>query len=181
MINIGKGKEYRTLTDFIETEKQMLNIKNGKLVASNMSFDLPEDFTLDLKAPGGGYHVMEFFSKDQVVKGGIVYINIEFENAELTAKESMKDFMEDNELKIKGEFFPVTRGKGTALGAFYRSGRVSFIYDERYDFPENSLGQNQVSVTIELSPLKRKKPEQTIYDVVKLPSVKAFLDSIEYF
>lgn len=159
----------------------MLKVKNGKLIASNMSFALPEDFFLDLKAPGGGYHVLEFVSKDQVVKGGIVYINIEFEKAEETAKESMKDFMENNDLKVKGEFVPVTRGKGTALGAFYTGEVVSFIYDERYDFSRNSLGQNQVSVTIQLSPLNRRKPKQTIYDVVELPSVKGFLDSIEYF
>lgn len=118
----------------------MLKVKNGKLIASNMSFALPEDFFLDLKAPGGGYHVLEFVSKDQVVKGGIVYINIEFEKAEETAKESMEDFMENNDLKVKGEFVPVTRGKGTALGAFYTGEVVSFIYDERYDFPRNSLG-----------------------------------------
>ena len=159
----------------------MLKVKNGKLIASNMSFALPEDFTLDLRSPGGGYQTLEFVSKNQVVKGGIVYINIEFEKAELTAKEAMEEFMDDNELKVKGEFFPVTRGKGTALGAFYTEGKVSFIYDERYDFPENSYNQNQVSVTIQLSRLKGKRLGLTIYDVVELPIVKAFLDSIEYF
>lgn len=159
----------------------MLKVKNGKLIASNVSFALPEDFSLDLKAPGGGYHVLEFVSNDQVVKGGIVYINIEFENAEMTAKESMEDFIENTELKKKDEFFPVTRGKGTALGAFYTGGRVCYIYDERYDFPQNSLGQNQVSFTIQLTKLKGRRVGQTIYDVVELPSVKAFLDSIEYF
>lgn len=159
----------------------MLKIKEGKLIASNMSFSLPEDFNLDLRMPGGGYHVLEFKSEDEVVKGGIVYINIEFEEAEMTAQESTEEFMEDNELKNKGEFFPVTRGSGTALGAFYTGGRITYIYDERYDFPENSLKQNQVSITIQLSRMKGKKLGQTIYDVLKLPSVKAFLDSIEYF
>lgn len=159
----------------------MLKIKNGKLIASNMAFALPEDFTLDLRMPGGGYHVLEFVSENQIVKGGIVYINIEFEKAELTAKEAMEDFMENNELKAKGEFFNVTRGKGTALGAFYTGGKISFIYDERYDFPENNINQNQVSITIQLKRLKGKKLEKTIYDVIKLPEVKAFLDSVEYF
>lgn len=159
----------------------MLKVKDGKLIASNVAFALPEGFCLDLKMPGGGYHVLEFVSKDEVVKGGIVYINIEFSNEDMTAKEAMEEFMDDNELKVKGEFFPVTRGKGKALGAFYTGEVVSFIYDERYDFPKNSIGHNQVSVTIQLSPMKRRKPKQTIYDVVELPSVKAFLDSIEYF
>ena len=150
-------------------------------VASNMSFALPEDFTLDLRMPGGGYHVLEFVSENEVVKGGIVYINIQFDNEELTAKERMEEFMANNELKVKGEFLPVTRGKGKALGAFYTGGRITFIYDERYDFPPNSLNQNQVSVTIQLTKLKGKKLGQTIYDVLELPSVKAFLDRIEYF
>lgn len=158
----------------------MLKVKNGKLIASNVSFALPEDFSLDLKTPGGGYHVLEFVSKDEIVKGGIVYINIEFSNEEMTAKEAMEEFMDDNELKVKGEFLPVKRGK-EALGAFYTGEGVSFIYDERYDFPKNRIGHNQVSITIQLSPMKRRKPKQTIYDVVELPSVKAFLDSIEYF
>ena len=159
----------------------MLKVKDGKLIASNVAFALPEGFCLDLKMPGGGYHLLEFKSENEVVKGGIVYIDIEFEDAELTAQERMEEFVENNELKVKGEFFPVTRGKGKALGAFYTGEVVSFIYDERYDLPKNSIGHNQVSVTIQLSPMKRRKPKQTIYDVVELPSVKAFLDSIEYF
>ena len=43
----------------------MLKIKNGKLIASNMSFALPEDFTLDLRMPGDGYHVLEFVSENE--------------------------------------------------------------------------------------------------------------------
>ena len=159
----------------------MLKVKEGKLLASNVAFALPENFTLDLRMLGGGYHVLEFKSENEVVKGGIVYINIEFEEEELTAQERMEEFMENNELKNKGKFFPVIRGKGTALGAFYTGGRLTYIYDERYDFPKNSLNQNQVSITIQLSRMKGKKLGQTIYDVLKLPSVKAFLDSVEYF
>lgn len=159
----------------------MLKVKNGKLIASNMSFALPEDFTLDLRSACSGYHTLEFVSEDQVVKGGTVYINIQFDNEELTAQERMEEFMENNELKLKGEFLPVTRGNGTALGAYYTGGRITFIYDERYDFPENSLRQNQVSTTIQLSRIKGKKLELTIYDVLKLPIIKSFLDSIEYF
>ena len=53
----------------------------------------------------------------RVVKGGIIYIDIEFENAELTAKEAMEEFAGDCDLHIKGDFKPITRGKGTALSA----------------------------------------------------------------
>lgn len=159
----------------------MLKVKNGKLVSSNMSFALPEDFSLDLKMPGGNYHVLEFVSENEIIKGGIVYINIEFEEAELTAKEAMENFIEDCELKLKGEFFPIKRGVGTALAAFYTGGRISNIYEERYDFPLNSLHHNQVTVTIQLSRLKGKKIGCTIHEVLELPTLKQFLDTIEYF
>jgi len=160
----------------------MLKIKNGKLISSNMLFALPEDFTLDLRSPGGGYQTLEFVSKNQVVKGGIVYINIEFEKAELTAKEAMEEFMDDNELKVKGEFFPVTRGKGTAIGVHYKGTEgYSDYYEERYDFPSNKLQQNQVTVSIQLIANRGQKLGSTIEDAMKLPNVKAFLDSIEYF
>lgn len=125
----------------------MLKVNNGKLVSSNMSFALPEDFSLDLKMPGGGYHVLEFVSDNELVKGARLYINVELEEAELTAKEAMEEFIEDCELKLKGDFFPVTRGEGTALAAVYTGGKTSQIYEERYDFKQNSLRQNQVKAT----------------------------------
>lgn len=159
----------------------MLKVNNGKLVSSNMSFALPEDFSLDLKMPGGGYHVLEFVSDNELVKGARLYINVEFEEAELTAKEAMEEFIEDCELKLKGDFFPVTRGEGTALAAVYTGGKTSQIYEERYDFKQNSLRQNQVTVSVQLMRMKGKKLGQTIHDILELPSIKAFLDSVEYY
>lgn len=159
----------------------MLKVKNGKLLSSNMAFALPEEFSLELKMPGGGYHVLEFVSDDELVKGARVYINVEFEEAELTAKEAMEEFMEDCEHKLKGEFVPITRGKGTALAAFYTGGKYSEIYEERYDFEPNSLNQNQVTVSVQLMRLKRKKLGKTLQDILELPPIKAFLDSVEYY
>ncbi len=160
----------------------MLKVKNGKLIASNMSFALPEEFNLDLKLPGGQYHLLHFASEKRVIKGGVIYIDVEFEDAELTAKEAMKEFAEDCELKIKGEFFPVTRGKGTAIGVHYKGTEgYSDYYEERYDFPPNRLQQNQVTVSIQLLANRGQKLGSTIEDAMKLPNVKAFLDSIEYF
>ena len=134
---------------------------------------LPEDFSLDLKMPGGGYHVLEFVSDNELVKGARLYINVELEEAELTAKEAMEEFIEDCELKLKGDFFPVTRGEGTALAAVYTGGKTSQIYEERYDFKQNSLRQNQVTVSVQLMRMKGKKLGQTIHDILELPSIKA--------
>ena len=103
----------------------MVRVKNGKLVASNISFALPEDFYLTLQPTGCGVHLLEFKSDKRVVKGGIIYIDIEFENAELTAKEAMEEFAGDCDLHIKGDFKPITRGKGTALSVHYYGGAYS--------------------------------------------------------
>ena len=159
----------------------MVKVKNGKLVASNISFALPEDFNLSLQPTACGVHLLEFKSEKRVVKGGIIYIDIEFEDAELTAQEAMEEFAEDCELTIKGDFKPITRGKGTALSAHYYGGEYSDMYEERYDFPRNKLNQNQVSISVQLMANKKRSFTKTIFDVLELPNVKAFLNSIEYF
>lgn len=126
--------------------------------------------------------MLEFSSDYQAIKGGKIFINIEFEEAELTAKEAMEEFMDDCELGLSGEFFPVKRGEGTALAAYYTGeGNISHFYEERYDFPLNSFRQNQVTVSIQVTSFQVKKLGKTIHDVLKLPNVKAFLDSIEYY
>ncbi len=54
-------------------------------------------------------------------------------------------------------------------------------YEERYDFAPNSLNHNQVTVCVYLMANKEQKLEQSISEALKLPNVKAFLDSVEYF
>ncbi len=159
----------------------MVKIKSGKLVASNISFALPENFSLSLQSTGFGVHLLEFKSDKRLVKGAVIYIDIEFEDAELTAQEAMEKFVEDVELKIKGDFKPITRGKGTALSAHFYGGEYSDMYEERYDFPRNKLKQNQVTVSVQMMASKRGVFTKTIFEVLELPNVKAFLDSVEYF
>lgn len=159
----------------------MVKVKNGKLVASNIAFALPEDFSLTLQPTGCGVHLLEFKSDGRLVKGAIIYIDIEFDDAEMTSQEAMEDFAGDCDLEIKGEFKPITRGKGTALSAHYFGGEYSEIYEERYDFKRNKLKQNQVTVSVQMMAKKRGVFPKTIYEVLELPTVKAFLDSVEYF
>ncbi len=160
----------------------MLKIKNGKLIGSNMAFALPEDFKLNLKMPGGQYHILEFESEKRILKGCKIVIDVEFEEAELTAQEAMEEFIEDCELKLCGDFNPITRGKGTALAAHIKGTEgYSDYYEERYDFAPNKLKQNQVTVSIYLISNKRQKLQCSVLDALCLPNVKAFLDSIEYF
>ena len=160
----------------------MLKIKNVKLIGSNMAFALPEDFKLNLKMPGGHYHILEFESEKRILKGCKIFIDVEFEDAELNAKEAMEEFIEDCELKLCGEFYPVTRDKGTAIAAHIKGAEgYSDYYEERYDFAPNNLKQNQVTVSIYLMPNKGQKLQKSVCDALDLPNVKAFLDSIEYF
>lgn len=160
----------------------MLKIKNGKLIGSNMAFALPEDFKLNLKMPGGQYHILEFESEKRILKGCKIVIDVEFEIAELTAQEAMEEFIEDCELKLCGEFYPVTRGKGTAIAAHIKGTEgYSDYYEERYDFAPNCLKQNQVTVSIYLMPNNRQKLQKSVFDALNLPNIKAFLESVEYF
>ncbi len=159
----------------------MVKVKNGRLVASNIAFALPEDFSLTLQPTGCGVHLLEFKSDGRLVKGAIIYIDIEFDDAEMTAQEAMEDFADDCDLEIKGEFKPITRGKGTALSAHFFGGEYSEMYEERYNFKRNKLKQNQVTVSVQMMAKKRGVFPKTIYEVLELPTVKAFLDSVEYF
>lgn len=159
----------------------MLKVKNGKLVGSNISFAMPEDFNLLLKPTAVGYHLLEFESGKGIIKGGRIVIDIELAESEMTAKEAMEEFIEDCDLSIEGEFAPITRGRGTAISAHYKGAEHTDYYEERYDFKPNKIHQNQVTVSIFLMSNRHQKLGQTIYDALKLPNVKAFLDSIEYY
>ena len=99
----------------------------------------------------------------------------------MTAQEAMEDFADDCDLEIKGEFKPITRGKGTALSAHFFGGEYSEMYEERYNFKRNKLKQNQVTVSVQMMAKKRGVFPKTTYEVLELPTVKAFLDSVEYF
>lgn len=159
----------------------MLKVIKGKLVASNMSFALPEGFNLTLKPTGCGVHLMEFVSDKRVITGGLIYIDIQFDEAESSAKEAMEEFAEDCDLDIQDNIKPITRGKGTAYSVHYGGSGHSDMYEERYDFAPNKLNQNQVTVCVQLMANKKGRFTKTIFDVLEMPNVKAFLDSIEYF
>lgn len=71
--------------------------------------------------------------KKRILKGCKIFIDVEFEDAELNAKEAMEEFIEDCELKLCGEFYPVTRGKGTAIAAHIKGAEgYSDYYEKRY-------------------------------------------------
>lgn len=159
----------------------MVKIKNGKMWASNVAFALPEDFNLYLEPTGCGVHLLEFSSEDGVIEDGRIYIAVEFSEAEISAKEQMEEIIEVCAMEKEGNLFPVTRGKGTAIAGYYHSTGFKDHYEERYDFPENDVGKSQVSICIYIMCKPHKQLKQSIREVLELPNVKAFLDSVEYF
>lgn len=102
-------------------------------------------------------------------------------NEEISAEEVLKEIIEDCEMENDGNPFYVTRGKGTAIAAYYHSSGFVDHYEERYDFSLNELNQNGVSIGIYLMANHQKKLKQSIREALKLPNVKAFLDSVEYY
>lgn len=159
----------------------MVKIRNGKLFASNVAFALPEGFNLTLEPTGCGVHLLEFSSENEAIKDAKIYIDIEFVNEEIFAEEVLKEIIEDCEMENDGNPFYVTRGKGTAIAAYYHSSGFVDHYEERYDFSLNELNQNGVSIGIYLMANHQKKLKQSIREALKLPNVKAFLDSVEYY
>ncbi len=159
----------------------MVKIKNGKMRASNVAFALPEDFKLNLEPTGLGVHLLEFSSEDDIIEDGRIYIAIEFIEAEIPAKEQMEEIIEVCNMEKEGNLFPVTRGEGTAIAGFYHSTGFKDHYEERYDFPVNEVDKSQVSICVYIMCKPQKKLKQSIREVLELPNIKAFLDSIEYF
>ncbi len=159
----------------------MVKIQNGKMRASNVAFALPEDFKLYLGPTGCGIHMLEFSSEEGIIEDGRIYIAIEFIEDEVSAKDLMEEIIEVCEMEKEGNLFPVTRGKGTAVACYYHSTGFKDHYEERYDFPVNDMNQRQVSICIYIMSKPHKELKQSIREVLKLPNVKAFLDSVEYY
>lgn len=159
----------------------MVKIKNGKMWASNVAFALPEDFNLYLEPTGCGVHLLEFSSDDGVIEDGRVYIDVEFIESEISAEEQMEEIIEVCDMEKEGNLFSVTRGKGTAIAGYYHSTGFKDHYEERYDFPVNKVGKSQVSICIYIMCKPHTELKQSIREVLKLPNVKAFLKSVEYY
>lgn len=155
-----------------------LKIKDGKLYGTNYSFALPEGF----KRVVGS----DSFSEDDLVFGSIdndnLHIVIYCEKGSHSAKDDMQEMFDKNGSLIKmSDFVSIKRGKGVGVGLYYENTfGATQHYGERYDFKENEDGQRQIFIDISLWS-GSNKDRQTIRDALELPTVKAFLESVEYF
>ena len=156
----------------------MLKIKDGKVYGSNYSFDLPKGFD---RVEG-----LRCFRKDDLVFTSVDnnYLNlvIYFEKECYFAKNGMQAMLNKNKSLIKmGDFVSVKRGAGVGVGLFYENTfGATQHYGERYDFKKNEDGVTQIFIDVSLWS-GRGEDRQTIQEAVKLPQVKAFLESIKYF
>ena len=156
----------------------MINIKDGKLCGSNYSFAIPQGYQ---RIEG-----LDSFSDEDLVLASEEnkYLNIVvyFEKGRHSAKNDIQEMFDKNSWLIKmSEPFSVKRGEGEAIGIFYENTfGATQHYIELYDFKKNEDGETQIYVDISLWS-GRGEDRQTIQEAVKLPIIKAFLNSIEYF
>lgn len=157
----------------------MLNtIKNGKLYGSNYSFDLPKGFN---RVEG-----LHFIKDDDLVfvstDNENVQIAIYFETECHSAKDDTQKLFDDNPSLIKmSNYVSVKRGQGVGIGILCENkfGATQHYY-ERYDFEKNEYGVTQLFIDIIMCATRRVYIP-TIQEVLELPTVKAFLESIEYY
>lgn len=157
----------------------MFKIKNGRLISPEIVFELPEGFNLTINDPYCFEDALRFISDKKVVMYGRMIIELMFCKANISAKEVGKYGVYGSQ--IRSEVFPVTRGIGTAYGAYY-NGIPGFmdIYTEKYDCKEPINGANQFVMNIFLRASKGKKLTQRIEDMMQLPLITKFLDSVGY-
>ena len=156
----------------------MLKIENGKVYGSNFSFDLPKGFNREKGLRCFRKNDLVFRSLDNEYLHLVIY----FEKECHSAKNDMQAMFNENRCLIKmGDFVSVKRGAGVAVGLFYENTfGATQHYGERYDFKKNKYGVTQIFIDVSLWS-GRGEDRQTIQEAVKLPQVKAFLESIEYF
>ncbi|MDE7088753.1 MAG: hypothetical protein K2O54_01400, partial [Prevotella sp.] len=83
----------------------MLIIKSGKLIGSNISFNLPADYYLESCSE----YELRLISVD-----GVTEISIKIENSEFTYVEVFDYFIEQTNAVQIGSYFKIKRGEGTA-------------------------------------------------------------------
>lgn len=156
----------------------MRNIKDGKLYGSNYSFALPERFNRVVGLYGFSEDDLVFASADNEYLHIVIY----FEKECHSAKNDMQAMFDENRHLIKLSDYVLTkRGEGVGIGLYFENTfGATQHYGERYDFKKNKEGETQLFIDISLGS-GRGKDRQTIQEVLELPTVKAFLESIEYY
>jgi len=155
----------------------MLKIKNGKLYGLNYSFALPEGFNLVISSIIPFGEELEFMSDDRSL---VIKINFN-KKSHSTEIDTQGMFYVDRGV-LTSNFFQIKRGKGIAVGYYieneYFCGK---FYGERYSFKKNKVGETQLDIEIILwDCIRERMPLSNIQEALKLPNVKAFLESIEY-
>ena len=153
----------------------MFRIFNGRFIGENISFDPPENYSLIVRRSEFPYDGVMFISSD-----GSLKITVCFERDAVEEEQSLHDFIEENDLYLYGDVFTVKRGARTAWAAYYgfELGGAG-AYKEVFNFYKNTNLENQVTVTVELLRWRRTRTGN-IYEVMDLPQVKNFFESIAY-
>ena len=158
----------------------VIRYSKGKMTHTNFSFDIPENYDLELQPEcGAGYSLLIFHSPDDKI---IIEINVS--HIEGSARDGFEEVMADEFIphKIIRDYAEVKRGKGTALSLCYgAAGNWCPTYREIYTFEKNKYGENCVDIQVYLFSRKKKKIDMTILEALEVPDIKTFLNSIEYY
>ena len=153
----------------------VIRYSKGKMKHINFSFDMPENYDLELYCD----RALVFHSADDKI---VIEIKVGFLEEE--AKEYYEDLIADEmfELQKLTDYAEVKRGKGTALSLCYgAAGNWCPTYREIYTFKKNKYGENCVDIQVYLFSREKKKIDMTILEALEVPDIKTFLSSIEYY
>lgn len=153
----------------------MFRISNGRFIGENISFDPPENYYLIVRRTEFFDDGVMFISND-----GSVKITICFERDALSEKQAVYDFVEDQGCFTIGDVQQIKRGTRTAWAVYYVYEKgAAGAYKEFFNFNKNKYLENQVTVAVELLGWRRVIGNN-IFEVMQLPQVKNFFESIAY-
>lgn len=154
----------------------MFRISNGKFIGERFSFIPPDNFYITLRQSEFNDNGFKFVSLERSIE-----ITVCIEKGEGTEEEGLKEFAEDMNYFLLSGFKTVKRGSFSGVGAFFGEyPNSASVYRELHNFYMNNNLENRVSVTVEATNWRRTEVNP-VYEVLKVPPVKEFLESIEYF
>lgn len=154
----------------------MFRISNGKFIGERFSFIPPDNFYIALRQSEFNDNGFKFVSLERSIE-----ITVCIENGIGTEEEGLEAFAEDMSLYLLSDFKTVKRGSFNGVGAFFGEyPNSASVYREQHNFYMNNNLENRITVTIEATGWRRTDVNP-VYEILEVPPVKEFLESIEYF
>ena len=154
----------------------IFRLDKGKFCSEYISFIPPEGFNMHLQTDELDRSI-KFTSID-----GSVVLTVRLEQDAASGIDGLVDYLTKKNYYILTEPCEVKRGNSSAFGAYYGqfpNSASSYREVHNFRFATDYL-ENRVSVEIEAQGWRRNKTNP-IYEILGMPPVKSFLDSVEYY